>query len=696
MRRRLWLIVMLSALSACAAAPLPPPAVVPTLPPPVVSLDRRIGAVLRLEDQRWLDDGAGANLLNLVTDSDVRVRRRAATAIGRVGLEAGVPALVGALGDTDTDVRSNAAFGLGLTRSSLVIDPLIGALADVEWSVRARAADALGLVGEALAAKDPASLRVANAIVAMAAGCRASLAALAPDDERWPLPAEIDACRAGLLAITRLRQYDALAKVVLDDKQQPVSTWWPVAFALQRIRDPRAVGPLVALINVDGVNTPALALRGLGEYGDRRGLTQARVLVQRRTADVRVRVAAARMISALKDKESLPTLVRVLDDTTTPPNLALETIAALGAIGDVQAFDVLADRFSHKWAPMRATAMQAAARLDPDAFLLLVSGLAPDADWSVRVALAGVLATLEPDRVRGALIELGAESDARVQAAALEALSKVGAPDLDARLAAALEAPDFNVRATAAPLVAARKITGAAERLVVAYSRGKTDANGSARAAALAALATFGKDAARPTLREALGDADWANRLKAAALLRQLGDATAEPHRPAPLRFAPDYYESPALLRPPYSPHAFIETRYGTIEIELNVVEAPFATQSFVTLARRGYFNGMRIHRVVPNFVVQAGDDRGDGAGGPGYSMRDELSAIPYRRGTVGMALDGADSGGSQFFIAVSPQPHLDSKYAVFGEVVRGMELLDLITVWDVIDRIRVWDGVSF
>lgn len=197
-------------------------------------------------------------------------------------------------------------------------------------------------------------------------------------------------------------------------------------------------------------------------------------------------------------------------------------------------------------------------------------------------------------------------------------------------------------------------------------------------------------------MHEALADKDWSVRVRAASLLHGLGNAAAQPTRPAPLRFSADYYESPALLRPAYSPHAFIETKYGTIEIELNVVEAPLATQSFVALARKGYFNGMRIHRVVPNFVMQAGDDRGDGAGGPGYSLRDELSPIPYRRGTVGMALDGKDSGGSQFFMTVSPQPHLDGKYAVFGEVVRGVELVDLLTLWDVIERIRVWDGVSF
>ncbi len=210
------------------------------------------------------------------------------------------------------------------------------------------------------------------------------------------------------------------------------------------------------------------------------------------------------------------------------------------------------------------------------------------------------------------------------------------------------------------------------------------------------ALPAFGKDAASATLHDALNDRDWSLRLKAAEALKKLGDNTAQPSRPAPQRFPADYFESPALLRPQYSPHAFLETKYGTIEIELNVVEAPMATQSFVALARKGYFNGMRIHRVVPNFVVQSGDDRGDGAGGPGYTLRDELSPLPYVRGTVGMALGGPDTGGSQFFITVSPQPHLEGKYAVFGKVVRGMELVDQLTIFDVIERIRVWDGISF
>jgi cyclophilin family peptidyl-prolyl cis-trans isomerase len=125
------------------------------------------------------------------------------------------------------------------------------------------------------------------------------------------------------------------------------------------------------------------------------------------------------------------------------------------------------------------------------------------------------------------------------------------------------------------------------------------------------------------------------------------------------------------------------------------VLDAPMTVVSFMDLARKGFFNGVPIHRVVPDFVVQDGDPRGDGEGGPGYTLRDEINQRPYLRGTVGMALDWEDTGGSQFFITHSPQPHLDGRYTVFGSVVNGMEVVDRIEPRDLITRIRIWDGVS-
>ena len=149
------------------------------------------------------------------------------------------------------------------------------------------------------------------------------------------------------------------------------------------------------------------------------------------------------------------------------------------------------------------------------------------------------------------------------------------------------------------------------------------------------------------------------------------------------------------LVAPPFSPHAFIETDKGVIEIELAVLDAPLTVRNFMNLARKGFFNDVAFHRIVPDFVVQGGDPRGDGEGGPGYSIRDELNQRPYLRGTVGMALDWRDTGGSQFFITHSPAPHLDARYTVFGHVVAGMEVVDRILPWDVIRRVRIRDGVN-
>ncbi len=210
----------------------------------------------------------------------------------------------------------------------------------------------------------------------------------------------------------------------------------------------------------------------------------------------------------------------------------------------------------------------------------------------------------------------------------------------------------------------------------------------------LTSLASYGAAEAMDTLKTALADKNWALRLKAAALLRTLDPSieTTQAIRPAPGGpIAP--YDSPGLVDPKVSPHAFLETAKGTIEIELSVLDAPQTTQNFITLARKGYFNGLQIDRVVPNFVIQGGDPRGDGSGGPGYSIRDELNDRPYVRGTVGMALSGPDTGGSQFFITHSPQPHLDAKYTVFGRVVNGMDVVDRIQQLDVIERIKIWDG---
>jgi cyclophilin family peptidyl-prolyl cis-trans isomerase len=276
----------------------------------------------------------------------------------------------------------------------------------------------------------------------------------------------------------------------------------------------------------------------------------------------------------------------------------------------------------------------------------------------------------------------------------LRALVRAKAPDAEARLAERLKSEDVTVRATAATLLGEMKAAGASPALATAYETARADAVYDARAAALEALVALRAPGIAERVQEVLEDRDWAMRVKARTLLRQLDPAsTAEAARPAPIRLERAVYDT--LAAPAVSPRVFVDTRRGSIEIALLVNEAPITCHNFITLAAKGFYNGLRIHRVVADFVVQDGDPRGDGSGGPGYAIRDELNEQPYLRGTVGMALDWADTGGSQFFITHSPQPHLDAKYTVFGHVVKGMEIVDQLQVGDVIDRVRVWDGVT-
>ena len=115
---------------------------------------------------------------------------------------------------------------------------------------------------------------------------------------------------------------------------------------------------------------------------------------------------------------------------------------------------------------------------------------------------------------------------------------------------------------------------------------------------------------------------------------------------------------------------------------------------NYATLARKGYFDHNTFMRVVPNFVVQTGDPRNDQNGGPGYSIRDEINTQKYTRGAVGMALSGPDTGGSQYFVTHSAQPHLDGGYTIFGRVTGGMsEVVDGIERGDEILSVSVDRG---
>ncbi len=707
-------IALALALGAAACASAPPAAAPPTAPAGP-SFERKMAWILRLEDQRILRDAVPAppppppapapargkskglvvqptpvppspDLLRLLADSEGRVRRRAALAVGRVGLADGVEPLLSLLGDSDPEVRQMAAFALGLLGDVRARDPLVNLLVDASPLAQGSAAEALGLIGDGAAA-EPIARMLAKIVES------GTLAQLPGTDAEVRRDAPAAAFRLGVNALVRLKASNQLLAVLLDSAGNPRIRWWPVAYALQKVEDPRALNALQSLAADEQPYTRAFAVKGLGALKDRASLPILAPLAM--SGDRVVAVEAIRALGSIGDPAGAVALLKIIQERRADPALRLEAVRAAAGTGGAGANDIMLDLLSDPNPGIRAAALQSSAVLDPEGFVTVLSGLDVDPAWAVRASQASVLGTLRPELGLARLKSMLNDSDQRVIPSVLASLVKIGDQAAASTALERLRADDPGVRAAAARIVGELKPDGGASALAAGYDTGLRDTTYIARAAALNALARYGAADARPVLTRALTDMDWAVRTRAAALLKELDSSSdaGQQIRPAPTRLMPDAYQAARLVAPSVSTQVYIDTDRGTVQIELAVMDAPLTVDNFITLAKAGFFNGLTVHRVVPGFVVQMGDPRGDSEGGPGYTIRDELSELPYVRGTIGMALDWADTGGSQFFITEAPQPQLDAHYTVFGRVVAGMDVVTALQRDDVIRDVRVWDG---
>jgi cyclophilin family peptidyl-prolyl cis-trans isomerase len=295
----------------------------------------------------------------------------------------------------------------------------------------------------------------------------------------------------------------------------------------------------------------------------------------------------------------------------------------------------------------------------------------------------------------------------------LRAYAAFKSNDLQIILRELLKNKDIIIRATAAELLSEQPANKEnIEALKTAFTESlKIDKQyNDAQLAILSALIKLDKKGASGSLKLALDATDILVRRQAAQLIKQndlQADfpkvdekvGTVKPYNPKTkttlgviLNTNADYVR--AVSRK--SARAILTTEKGTFTIEFFPEAAPLTVDNFIKLARKNYFNGLAIHRVVPNFVMQDGDPRGDGNGGPGWEIRDEINEIPFERGTVGMALSGRDTGGSQWFVCHSPQPHLDGGYTVFGKVSEtDMKVVDNLVRGDKILTVKIVEGKS-
>lgn len=398
--------------------------------------------------------------------------------------------------------------------------------------------------------------------------------------------------------------------------------------------------------------------------------------------DVGVRVNALRALA-----QADPTLVAgaAMPRVTDPnPGVLREAITALLALGwdnIDHTLSTLTDDFS----PSQLETMVARAEKDRlGRFLPLV------ADWREapqpwkKVQAIRALGRAGDEESRKQLLQLCGHSDPVLRTNALGAIAQHGDfPERAGLLDQALASGDPLQMATALALAKPDDVNRLLELAQKTYSEidfqyGLIDQLKDWQS----------KEARETTLRGLLSHPDYLVRLKA---YNALGPELAGPRdQILEKHWAPHLNrelleEATSLLRQKQPIYWDLQTSKGKISIELQGNYAPITVANILQLTRKGYFDQMTFHRVVPNFVVQAGDPRGDGNGGPGYAIPCEVNLLRYERGAVGMALAGKDTGGSQFFICHSAQPHLDGGYTVFGRVVAGMAIADLVEEGDLI-----------
>lgn len=627
-------------------------------------------ALLELEDRRAYDE---AVLSAAAKASDPAIRARAALALGRIGDARGEQILRALLSDRSAEVRAAAAFGCGLTADGALTADLVPLLSAPEPAVAAAAARAIGFFGRG----DGEDALVAAIPRAAAPEPRASML-----ESLW--------------RFANPTSEEAVLRYIADPDPK---VRYAAIYALARKPLATSSAALTGALADADPYAAAMAARALGLLGKRESLEPLAAALDSGKTPLAINALVA--LEAILEKDTGGKLApervaRVLSLAgDANPNLAVPALALLRQFAGVDR-----EVFRRLWAlattgegRRRQVALQSVVALLKGRASAALDRASTAADAPVRAAAAESLAYLSPAEARPYRERLSGDKDALVRLAVLTSL-KTPEAVRDARTVvnSALTDPDSGVRAAAIEALGLLADLSILPLLSEAAVKSQADPSPDVAIAVIAVCEKLRSDAGARAVVESIyrqGKTLVARLARRSLVSNFRADPSAFPLPEYKTGRSPADYA--ALVAESGRPRqAKVETARGEFTIRLDGAAAPITVSNFVRLAREKFFDGVAIHRVVPNFVIQDGDPTGTGNGGPGYEIRDELNPLEYGRGAVGMALSGPDTGGSQWFVTHSPQPHLNALYTVFGQVVSGQDVVERIEQGDRISRITV------
>ena len=414
--------------------------------------------------------------------------------------------------------------------------------------------------------------------------------------------------------------------------------------------------------------------------------------------DDNVVVEAIRRLGPLEDKAAGDQLVRRFE-TARQDRIATAILRALRERDDRGAIEAAAARLGEETSPwLTGEIIRYLAAVQGDAVVALLDSLSADSSRAVRLACAEAYGLIADEKVVPRLVKLFSDDDPAVRAEAFGGLCRLDSTNLEFYVTTALSDSDWVVQALGIDLIGTKKLSrflGELGKLNAGRDTLESDLRRSLATAAAALIEDYPTDSTvAAAFKAGLTDRSYLVRRETAELYREkFGEDTERYPSRARTRIRTSRLANMLQKAAAGNPRAVIETERGPIEMELLTNVAPLTVANFMELARDGFYDGLVFHRIVPGFVAQGGDPRGDGWGGPPWNIRCEYSAKPYRRGTVGIATSGKDSGGSQFFITLSPQPRLEGRYTVFGIVRDGMDAADELMPGDRILGINIIEG---